>query len=243
MNVVMTAGGRISGAYAGEAGTAIKALVEIRGTTMLARAIDAARGAGAVRIAVVGGTAVREACGDAVERVVDESESGSENLLRALRTWPPDEGLLLLTTDLPYATADALRAFLDAAPRDALAMPVAAPEQFYARFPDAPPFGITLAHERVVNGGAFLLPPGYAERVADLATRFFDARKSPWKMARVLGASLATRFATKRLSIDALEEEAPRRFGMAVKAVRGCAPELCYDADTVEEYRYAAARP
>ena len=242
MNVVMTAGGRIGGAYVAEAGTTVKALAEVRGRTMLERAVAAARGAGATRIAVVGGDEVRAACGAAVDVVLPESASGAENLTRALRAWPADEPLLFLTTDLPYVTAGALAAFLDAAPADALAMPIATPEAFYARFPDAPPFGITLGGERVVNGGAFRFPAGQAERVIAIATRFFDARKSPWKMASLLGATLAWRFATKRLSVGGLEEAAPRRFGITVKAVRRSAPELCYDADTVEEYRYAAGR-
>ena len=107
-----------------------------------------------------------------------------------------------------------------------------------ARFPGAPPVGIALGGERVVNGGVFLFPAGYAELVVEVATKFFDARNSPWKMAGVLGASLAGRFATKRLTVAGLEEAAPRRFGVAIKAVRACAPELCFDADTVEEYRY-----
>lgn len=238
MNVVMTAGGRIAGTYADECGTTVKALVEIRGRSMLARTIDAASGAGATQIAVVGGDAVRAACGASVDVVIGEGESGSENLLRALRIWPGDEPLLLLTTDLPYANAEALRAFLDAAPDDALAMPLTTPALFDARFPGAPLVGITLGGERVVNGGAFLFPPGVAERAAGIATRFFDARKSPWAMASVLGLSLAFRFATKRLTVAALEEEAPRRFGVPIKAVRACAPELCFDADTIEDYRY-----
>lgn len=240
MNVVMTAGGRIAGDYAAEAGTTVKALAGVRGRTMLERAVEAARGAGATKLAVVGGDDVRAACGAAVEAVVPESASGAENLVRALRVWPADEPLLFLTTDLPYITAEAVGAFLAAAPDDALAMPVATPDAFYARFPGAPPFGITLGGERVVNGGAFLFPPGHTERVVGIATRFFDARKSPWKMASLLGASLAWQFATGRLTIGALEEAAPRRFGVTVKAVRESAPELCYDADTAEEYRYAA---
>jgi GTP:adenosylcobinamide-phosphate guanylyltransferase len=237
----MTAGGRVDGPYAAEAGVTLKALVEVRGETMLARAIVAARDSGGTQIAVVGGEEVRQACGAAVDVVVPESESGAENLLRALRVWPADQPVLLLTTDLPYLDAVALRTFLDRAPNDVLAMPVCTAELFEARFPGAPPVGVTLGSERVVNGGAFLFAPGYAALVADIATRFFDARKSPWKMAAVLGASLAFRFATKRLTIAALEEEAPRRFGVAIKAVRACAPELCLDADTVEDYRYVIA--
>lgn len=238
MNVVMTAGGRIDGAYAAEAGTTVKALVGVRGETMLARAIAAARGAGGSKIAVVGGAEVRAACGPSVDVVVPESESGAENLMRALRAWPAHEPLLFLTTDLPYISAEALAAFMTAAPNDALAMPLATPDAFYARFPGSPPVGITLGGERVVNGGAFLFPAGIAELVIEVASKFFDARKSPWKMAAVLGASLAWRFATGRLTVSGLEDAAPRRFGIAIKAVRECAPELCFDADTVEDYRY-----
>jgi len=81
MNVALTAGGRISGAYAEAAGTTIKALAPVGDATMLAKAIAAARGAGAERIAVVGGEEVERACRRDVDRVVGESEDGRENLL------------------------------------------------------------------------------------------------------------------------------------------------------------------
>ncbi len=243
MNVALTAGGRIAGLYAEEAGTTVKALVSVRDETMLARVIAAARGAGAEQIAVVGGSEVRRACGADVDVVIGESASGAENLLQALRIWPDDEPLLLMTTDLPYIDARSLRAFIEAAPSGMLSMPIATTAAFDARFPDAPPYGITLGGERVVNGGAFLFPAGSAEMAATVATQFFDARKSPWRMASMLGLSLALRFATGRLSIAALEREAERRLKVPTRAVRNAPPELCFDADRVEEYRYANARP
>ncbi|MBV8722740.1 MAG: NTP transferase domain-containing protein, partial [Candidatus Eremiobacteraeota bacterium] len=61
MKAVITAGGRITGEFAREAGTPIKALVRVRGVTMLDRIVDALRGAGAQRIAIVGGEEVRAA--------------------------------------------------------------------------------------------------------------------------------------------------------------------------------------
>ena len=242
MNVALTAGGRISGAYAEAAGTTIKALAPVGDATMLAKAIAAARGTGAERIAVVGGEEVERACRRDVDRVVGESEDGRENLLRGLTAWPEDEPLLLMTTDLPFVTASALRAFLDLAPDAAFAMPLATPAAFDERFPGAPAYGIALAGERVVNGGAFRFPAGCAGRIAGVAAAFFAARKSPFAMAALLGPALAIRFLTNRLSIAALEADAARRFGVAARAVRGCAPELCFDADAVEEYRYALAR-
>ena len=98
----------------------------MRGTTMLGRVLDALRGCGADRIAVVGGDEVRDACGPAVEQFMDESPSGSENLLRALRAWPEDgEPLLYATSDLPYITAAAVRDFIERVPSGALGVPLA----------------------------------------------------------------------------------------------------------------------
>ena len=61
---MITAGGRINGAFAELAGTRVKALARVRGITMLQRMIDALRAAGVNRLAVVGGEEVRAACAD-----------------------------------------------------------------------------------------------------------------------------------------------------------------------------------
>jgi GTP:adenosylcobinamide-phosphate guanylyltransferase len=240
VKAVVTAGGRIDGAFAAAAGTRVKALAQVRGTTMLARVFDALRGCGADRIAVIGGDEVREACGSAVEQFVEESPSGSQNLLRALRAWPEDgEPLLYATSDLPYITAAAVRDFIERVPSGALGVPLAEFFVYAARFPEAPPTGITLAGERVVNGGVFLLPPDSAPRIARAATAIFESRKRPWRMASLVGPSALIRFAIGRLSIASLEATAQRVLKLPARAVRGCAPELAFDVDTAAEYSYA----
>jgi hypothetical protein len=211
---------------------------------MLARVLDALRGCGADRIAVIGGDAVRDACGPAVEQFVEESPSGSENLLRALRAWPEDgEPLLYATSDLPYITAAAVRDFIERVPSGTLGVPLAEFSVYTARFPQAPPTGITLGGERVVNGGVFLLPPDSARRVAGAATAIFESRKRPWRMASLVGPSALIQFAVGRLSIASLETTALRVLQMPARAVRGCAPELAFDVDTAAEYGYATENP
>ena len=239
---VITAGGRVEGEFARALGTPVKALAPYRGTTFLQITIDALRGAGVERIAVVGGEEVRRACDGAVERVVDESSDGAENLRRALYAWDADEPLLYLTSDMPFLTGAALRAFLDRVPPATLALPLAEWSDFVQRFPDAPPFGVTLAGERVVNGGAFVIPAHAQERIAGVAARFFDARKSVWRMARLAGPLLLLQFALRRLGVAQLEAHARRLLGIPATAVRRAAPELGYDVDVLEEYRYAIAR-
>ena len=130
MKAVVTAGGRIEGAFAQAAGTSVKALAPVRGVTMLARMLDALRGAGVDEIAVVGGSEVRAACSSAIDRFVEESPSGSENLLRALRAWPSDERLLYATSDLPYVNAASVADFAGRVGQGTLAVALAEHAEF-----------------------------------------------------------------------------------------------------------------
>jgi hypothetical protein len=241
MKAVITAGGRIDGEFAAAAGSGVKALAPVRGETMLARMIVALRAAGVEEIAVVGGDEVRAACSTTVERFVEESPSGSENLLRALRAWPADERLIYATSDLPYVTAGAVRDFLERVGHGTLAVALAEFPAFAARFPDAPPFGIRLGGERVVNGGVFSIPQGATEKLAAVATRFFEARKQPWRMASLVGPAVLIRFLSGRLRVADLETMALHVLQVPAQALRGCAPELAFDVDTAAEYRYVCS--
>lgn len=241
MKAVITAGGRVDADYARAAGTDVKALAPVRGQTMIARAIEALRGAGVTRIAIVGGDEVATACAALVERIVPEGASGSDNVLRALQAWPDDDGeaLLYATSDMPYVTADAVSDFVARVPAGRIALALSEYDDFAARFPDTTGFGITLHGERVVNGGLFSLPAGSCARVASLATRLFEARKQPWRMATLVSPVLVARLAVGRLGIAHIEDLAQKLVGVPAAGVRRCAPELAYDADTATEYAYA----
>jgi GTP:adenosylcobinamide-phosphate guanylyltransferase len=242
VKAVITAGGRVGAHYAAVAGTSVKALAPVRGATMLERAIDALRGAGATQLAVIGGSEVYEACAAQIDRFVEESRSGGENLLRALRAWPLDgKPLLYATSDLPYVTAAAIEDFIERTSTDSLALALSESVDFCERFPGAPPSGITLAGERVVNGGIFWIPSPAIDALAGVATRFFDARKKPWRMASLVSPLVLVRYTLGRLSIAELEAISHRVLRVPTQAVRGCAPELAFDADTLVEYRYACS--
>ena len=240
MKAVITAGAPIEGEYAMLAGTKLKALAPVRGRTMLDRTIDALRDAGVTRIAVVGNDEVQRTLEGRIEKKIADGGSGAKNVLGALNAWPEDgQPLLYVTCDMPYVLPQHIREFLERVPRDALVMPLAEIEDFTVRFPGAPPFGITLAGECVVNGGIFHIPAGASARIRSLATAMFDARKAPWRMATIAGPAILFKFLLRRASIHELEARATKILGLPVQAVRRCAPELAYDADTADEYRYA----
>lgn len=232
----------MDGEFASLIGTPVKALAEIRERTMLEAAVDAARGCGATWVGVVGGAEIRAwTKASMLDAIVDEAPTGAENVMGALDAWDDAEPLLYLTSDMPYITAGALRTFVERVPPGTVSMAVTEEDDFLRRFPNPPAHGVRLNGEIVTNGGAFLLPAGSRAAVRALAVRFFDARKSVWQMAALLGFPLLLRFAVRRLSVGDLEAHAHKLLGVRATAARGCAPELAYDIDTIDEYRYAIA--
>jgi len=241
----ITAGGRVDKAFAAEAGTAIKALAPLDSSKkrlLIDAAIDAAQDAGADRIAVVGGDEVRSHISDRVSTWIAEAEDGRENLRRALAVAGDRDDLLLLTSDLPFIQGVAVRDFLARLGGAALAMPLASEATYRAAFPDAADHATNVGGDRVVNASIFFFRAGVAGTVSEIAQQFFDARKSRWRMARLLGPGLLLRFATGRLQIADVERRAKQVFGLQARAITGCDPSLCFDIDTLEDYRYALAR-
>jgi len=241
MRAVITAGGTVAGAFAAAIGTDVKALAPFRGGTLLDVALAACGAAGIDGVAVVGGEAVRAHLAGTGVRVIDAAADGGTNVLRALDAWP-GERFVYLTSDLPFAGGDGLRDLIARSAGAAVTMALADGAAYDARFPGAPPHGVTLRGERIANGSAFVFASEAVAPARALATRFFDARKSLFALARLLGPSLCVRFATKRLGIPEIEAYGRRRLGLPVAALRGCDPGLCYDVDTLDEYRDACAR-
>ena len=241
VNAVITAGGRVGGDFARSLGTDVKALAPLGGSTMLDRAIEAARGAGVAEIAVIGGAEVRAHCADRVDAVIDAAQDGGENVLRALAAGN-GAPLLYLTSDIPFVTAEALRRFRERSAPFAIAMPLATHDAYVRRFPDAPPHLIELGGERLANGNVFFIASEAIEPLRSWATRFFAARKSKLAMARLLGPGLLLRYVLGTLTIGAIETKAEKTLGLPVAAIRDCDPEICFDVDTLDEYRYACER-
>jgi CTP:molybdopterin cytidylyltransferase MocA len=242
VRAVITAGGTVDGAFAAAIGTPVKALAPFGAGTLLDVALDACEGAEIDGIALIGGDEVRERAGGREGvRVLDAAADGRTNVLRALDAWP-GERFVYLTSDLPFAESAGLRDLIARSADYALTMALADVGAYEARFPGAPAHSVALRGERVANGNAFVIAPGAVEPVRALATRFFDARKSLLKIALLLGPSMCLRFAARQLGIADLEAYGRRSLGVAVGAIRGCDPGLCYDVDTLEEYAYARER-
>jgi GTP:adenosylcobinamide-phosphate guanylyltransferase len=241
VRAVITAGGTVDGAFAETIGTPVKALAPFGARTLLDVVLDACFAAGIDDVAVVGGSEVRKHLWGRDIRLVDDAGDGAGNVLRALGAWP-GERFLYLTSDLPFVDAAALADLAARSDGIGLTMGLCSGDAYDRRFPGAPPHGVVLRGERIVNACAFVIAPHAVEAVSRFATRFFAARKSLFGLAMLLGPALCTRFALRRLGVAEIERHARKQLGISVSAIHDCDPVLCYDVDSLAEYTYACTR-
>ncbi|HTU82375.1 MAG TPA: NTP transferase domain-containing protein [Candidatus Acidoferrales bacterium] len=239
MIAVITAGGRVDGAFAQAIGTDVKALAPLGSRKLIDTAIDTSRRCGASSITVVGDQEVGAYCGARIDALLPAVADGRANLETALRVARADEPLLLLTSDLPFLAAAPLADFLSRVGDAEIAMPLATPAAYLATYPGAADHTTSLGGERVVNGSVFYFAPGSAPRAVRIARELFAARKSLLRLALLLDARLIARFFLGRLRIRHVEAYAAAHLQIRARAVMDCAPELCYDVDTLDDYRYA----
>jgi CTP:molybdopterin cytidylyltransferase MocA len=240
LRAVVTAGGRVDEAFAAAIGTPVKALAPYGRGALLDAVLAAIAGAGIADIAIVGGRELEPHRGGA--RLIPAAPDGATNVARALDAWPADDDLLFATSDLPFITGPDLAAYLAASAPYDLTLPLASAAAYEAAYPGAPPHVIALGGERVANGSVFFIRGNARVPVRAVAGRFFEARKSALGMARLLGSALLARYLIRRLRIADIERRAVSVFGARAAAIRDAAPGLCYDVDTLEDYRYACSR-
>jgi hypothetical protein len=209
------------------------------------------RAAGCVRrIVVIGpGALADHPAARGADAVLPEADSSPGNVLRGLAWLREDdkrEGetssgrVLVVTTDLPFLTPRAILDFLSACPEEAdVCVPLLRREAFEARFPASPITYARLRDGERTMACAFLVNPAAIEANRVHLEKIFAARKSEIAMARLLGFPFVARYLTRRLTVAQVERRCGEILGCRGAAVIGAAPELAFDIDRPEEYRYA----
>jgi len=246
---VVTAGGRLPEALAARVGTDIKALLKIRGVPLLEIVVSALRESGGVStIAVVGPESVREIALDAgANLLLPEGASGSDNMIAGLRAIHGEAGkgrAILAASDMyglsAIAVADAIARAADA--EGDILFPVVTRVAYEARFPDSPNIWAPIDGEEYTGGSLTFVKPVAIERNHAIIEAVFEARKSQWAMARLLGMPFFFKFLLRRLTIPEVEDKATQITGSQCRALLNADARLAADIDTVQDWEYAVRR-
>ncbi|NLM46941.1 MAG: NTP transferase domain-containing protein [Firmicutes bacterium] len=220
-----------------------KAFIRI-GERIMLQYVHAAlkQAAGVGRIAVVGPEAEIKAClEDQDVLVVQEGKTIVENVKHGVEALQPEGYFLVCSADIPFLTPGAVEDLISACnPFTAdFYYPIVERGDNDKRFPGVRRTYVKLAEGEFTGGNIILVNPGCLELALPRLERVFALRKSPLKLAALLGFGFLVKLFFRKLTINELEKRFSELFAVTGKAVVSRYPEIGTDVDKLSDLALA----
>ena len=245
---VILAGGKAKPDLQAMTGQSNRSQVMVNGKTLLRHVVDAVMTAGADggplgAIAVVGNVPPS----DDYESVADTDDFVA-NVFAGLSRFPDAPYALIATSDLPFISGSVVGEFARGAMSQArmqdadLLWPIVPVKSCYDRFPGVKRTALRLREGEFTGGNLALVRPGFLLAHRDRIGAAYAARKSPLKLAAMLGFGVVGRLALSQkvhphlLTIPLLEARVGRLLGGQARAYLSQSPELATDLDRPSDF-------
>jgi GTP:adenosylcobinamide-phosphate guanylyltransferase len=241
-DAVLLAGGRISGKYAQVTGQTIKTLVSINGETCLIRALRALHDSKYInRIIVVGPLSIEpHLTSHQVDAFIPEGNSDIDNIFLGVDAIEKSGQFILCCSDMPFIRSQDIDGFIELCLPDVIAnYPIFERTVIKQAFPEAKTVYVTLKDGAYTGGNIFLVHTDLFHRYRDIVIRMFHARKSQFRMCRLLGISFILKFLFRQVMVEDVERRAEEILGGKVHAIKTGSPNLGMDIDLLREYSSA----
>jgi len=149
-----------------------------------------------------------------------------------------DEGMLLLTVDVPLIAAQHLLDIAEQA-RELNAdgiWPIVERKVVEQRFPTTKRTYIRTRQGTFTGGNAFLLKPRLLRDNRKLLEKVYRSRKNPLALASVFSSRTLMRVLAGTISLPDLEREFSQRFGAHLRFADFPHPEIAVDLDKLSDY-------
>lgn len=237
VDVVILAGGRNDVEMEAATGVTNRALTTLGGRTMLDYVVSALRGSASVKSVFVVGEVPT---GDGYQ-VALGGTTMLDNLMAGLAAAGAQERILVSTSDIPFLTPESVDDFVSRAVESGadLCCPFVSVALCQERFPEMKRTAIKLREGRFTLGNLVLVNPHFLTEHQDTIQDAYAARKSPLKMAGLLGYGLLARLVLAQtvspslLTVGALEAGIGRLLGGGCRAagLESRFPEVGTDVD------------
>ncbi len=216
-----------------------KALIDMGGQTMLERVVGALQASRHVEDILVVGldpAAAGQHFARPVESLPDQGSMVGNMLAGCdwfLRHRPDAPAMLGCSADIPAITPAMVDAFIEACRpwEHAVYYNFVTRETLESRFPNSNRTYSKLNGMEVAGGDMVIVQPSVAERNRALIDMVTQARKHPWRIARIVGLPFLLKFLFHRVTFADIEATAGRILGAPVKIVLGSPAEMAMDAD------------
>lgn len=221
-----------------------EALIPIGNKTMVEHVVDALLKASNVkRVLIVG--PVAELSGLAFDKRTSVAESRGgimENIEAGLNRLPGEKRILLVTSDIPLLTPEAVDNFLGLCGDMSgdLYYPVIGKADVESKFPATSRTYVKLKEGVFTGGNLFLLNPAVFKKCVENGRKIINLRKSPIGLCRLLGLKFVIKFLTRTLTLGEAEEKVSRLLGgINGVVVVSKHPEVGVDVDKPGDYDLA----
>lgn len=219
-----------------------KALLKIKNKYMVEHVLDALHNVKCIgKIAIVGQKdKLSEAVGHKVDYVVEGTDSIVENIIKSLEHFPGEKEMLVLTCDIPMITVEAIEHFiLESRESGAdLCYSIVDKRVNDEKYPEVKRTYAKLREGQFTGGNVFYFNPEIKENIKDFAEQMLEYRKSPAKMAGVLGIGFLIRLALGILTINAVKKKLKKLIGVNAAAVISPYPEIGNDVDKESDIEF-----
>lgn len=251
---VVLAGGQAKPELEAVIGQTSRALAQVFGKSLLRHVIDALLGAGP-QGEPLGPILVAGDLPDSPDysRISDTGQF-TDNLFAGLLRFQDQPFVLIATADLPFLTASVVGRFAQDASELAgrgdvgVVWPIVPLAACYARYPGVKRTSLKLREGVYTGGNLALVQPSLLLGLRDRITAAYAARKSPGRLAHMMGMTIFARLiasqtlAPRLLSIAHLEEGASRLLGGKARALMCDLPELATDLDRPSDFLAVQAK-
>ncbi len=242
IDAIILAGASNHGALRAVTDTPYEALIDIEGRAMLDYVVDAVVGSRDIeRVVVVGPEKALASLAGRVYRVAQCGDSMVENILIGLEVLHSTGKVLLVTSDIPLLTTDAIGDFLRrCAEKEAdIHYPVVAKQTNEASYPGVKRTYVHLVEGTFTGGNLALLDPEVVRQCHVMIEKAVQMRKKPWQLSRLLGFRFIVKFLLSRLSVAEIEERVRLMLGFRGVAIVSPYPEIGIDVDKPSDLELA----
>jgi len=219
-----------------------KAFYKIKDKHMIEYVVETLRKTSCIgRIAVVGPKDKLEAViGDIVDNIIEGTDSIVSNVLLALDYFPEERELLIVTSDIPMITKEAIEDFIARCRQKDVDLCYSIVDRKVndRKYPGVRRTYARLWEGQFTGGNVFYFNPKVVDKCKDFVEQMLEYRKSPTKMARVLGFGFLLRLALGILTINAIQRKCESLLGIRGAAIVSPYPEIGNDVDRLSDLEF-----
>ncbi|MHC2994371.1 MAG: nucleotidyltransferase family protein [Candidatus Atribacteria bacterium] len=234
-NALVLAGTKEKGPLEITANVENKALIMVKDKPIIEYVIDALNNSKNIdKVLVVGPrNELYPYIGKKVEEILEHGNSILENMEIGLNYFNSENNLLLLASDIPLITSQAIDEFIKkCVEREAyIGYPLITKENIIRKYPETKRTYVNMKEGTFCGGNIAFFKPEVFFQKRELIKELYNNRKATWKYVKILGLKFILKFLFKTLTLDEIEKRLTKILDYKSIAVMVSYPEIMIDLD------------